>query len=110
MWKATVKGLIAHKLRLALTALAVVLGVAFVSGTLVLTDTLGHTFDNLFQEANAQSDASVRSKAAFQGDTGASADREPVPDSLVATVGDVSGVAQVCGHVQGYAQIVDSKD
>jgi putative ABC transport system permease protein len=41
--KATIKGLLAHKLRLALTALSVVLGVAFVAGTFVLTDTISST-------------------------------------------------------------------
>ena len=40
MRRVMIKGLLAHKLRLALTALSVVLGVAFVAGTFVLTDTL----------------------------------------------------------------------
>ena len=44
MWKATVKGIFARKVRLALTAVAVLLGVAFVSGTYVLTDTLNQSF------------------------------------------------------------------
>ncbi len=48
MWRVTIKGLLAHKLRLALTALAIVLGVTFIAGTFVLTDTLHNTFDNLF--------------------------------------------------------------
>ena len=48
MWKVTRKGLAAHKLRFALTALAVFLGVAFMSGTLVLTATIQNTFDSLF--------------------------------------------------------------
>ena len=45
MWKVTIKGLLAHKLRLVLTALAIVLGVTFIAGTFVLTDTLHNTFD-----------------------------------------------------------------
>ena len=48
MRKVTIKGLLAHKLRLALTALAIVLGVTFISGTFVLTDTLQNTFTVLF--------------------------------------------------------------
>ena len=48
MWKVTYKGVLAHKVRFLLTGVAVMLGVAFVSGTLVLTSTIGHTFDNLF--------------------------------------------------------------
>ena len=54
MRRAMIKGLLAHKLRLALTALSVVLGVSFVAGTFVLTDTLGATFDNLFNEVTAR--------------------------------------------------------
>ena len=50
MWRTTIKGLLAHKVRLALTALAVVLGVGFVVGTYVLTDTINRAFDNLFQD------------------------------------------------------------
>ena len=48
MGHVTLKNLFAKKLRLVLTSLAVVLGVAFMSGTFVLTDTLGSVFDNLF--------------------------------------------------------------
>ena len=48
MWKATLRGLMAHKLRLALTALSIVLGVGFVSGTYLLTDTMNRAFDDLF--------------------------------------------------------------
>ena len=44
MRQVTLRGLLAHKLRLALTALAIVLGVTFISGTFVLTDTLNNTF------------------------------------------------------------------
>ena len=48
MRNVTLKGLLAHKLRLALTALAIVLGVTFISGTFILTDTLHNTFTTLF--------------------------------------------------------------
>ena len=50
MWKVTRKGLAANKIRFVLTAIAVILGVAFVSGTLVLTATIQKTFDDLFAE------------------------------------------------------------
>ena len=43
MWRVTLTGLLAKKFRLVLTSLAVVLGVAFMAGTLVLTDTLAST-------------------------------------------------------------------
>src|SRR6201987_3606821 len=63
MWRVTIKGLLAHKLRLALTALAIVLGVTFIAGTFVLTDTLHNTFDTLFQNIYSKIDFQVRGVA-----------------------------------------------
>ena len=67
----TIKGLLARKRRLFTTALAVTLGVAFMSGTLVLTDTIGKTFDDMFGSALANTDVQVRQIAAFEGVPGA---------------------------------------
>ena len=50
MWKATIRGLLARKVRLALTALAILLGVSFVSATYVLTDTVKQSFDAVFAQ------------------------------------------------------------
>ncbi|MFP5318382.1 MAG: ABC transporter permease [Acidimicrobiia bacterium] len=107
MGRATLKGLLAHKLRLALTALSVVLGVAFVAGTFVLTDTINHTFDNVFAEVTAGVDVSVRARSGFGDDAPVEAQRDTVPASLVDLVGRVPGVARVEGSVGGYAQPVD---
>jgi putative ABC transport system permease protein len=104
MWKATIKGLLAHKLRLALTGLAIVLGVTFVSGTLVLTDTLKSTFTTLFGQAYQNVDFEVRATAAFG--TGGNAVRKPIPESIVATVSAVPGVQYAAGLSTGYAQFV----
>ena len=104
MWRATVKGILAHKLRLALTGLAIVLGVMFVSGTLVLTDTLHATFDNLFSNIYQNVNFVVRGTAAFTGDGGAV--RNPIPQSVAATVRRVPGVVAANGSVSGYAQFV----
>ena len=106
MWKTTLRSLLAHKLRLALTGLAIVLGVTFVSGTLVLTDTLHNTFTTLFGHVYQNVDFEVRSTAAFstnRTDTGA---RKPIPESVATTVRNVPGVAYAEGSVAGYAQIV----
>ena len=59
MFSLTLKGLLAHKLRFALTGVAVILGVAFMAGTLVLTDTVGKSFDDLFKTNNQGIDAVV---------------------------------------------------
>jgi putative ABC transport system permease protein len=99
------KGLLARKLRLFTTSLAVLLGVAFMSGTLVLTDTIGRTFDTLFANAAAGTDAVVRGKAVVTSQFGEQRDRVPV--ALVDTVRAVPGVAAAEGVVAGYTQIVD---
>jgi putative ABC transport system permease protein len=100
MWKVTIKGLLAHKLRLALTALAIVLGVTFVSGTLVLTDTLNNTFTTLFGHVYQHVDFEVRGKAAFNQDAAnGGAGRNPIPQSIAASVRQVPGVAYAQGTV-----------
>jgi putative ABC transport system permease protein len=106
MRRVMIKGLLAHKLRLALTAVSVVLGVGFVAGTFVLTDTLAHTFDSLFAEVNGNTDAQIRSTKELSPVNPADPDRGPLPDSLLAAVEKVDGVAEAGGHLQGPATIV----
>ena len=84
MWRVTIRGLLAKKLRLFTTALAVMLGVAFMSGTLVLTDTMGKVFDDLFADVNRGTDAFVRGQTVFKSDFGDV--RSRIPASLVTTV------------------------
>ncbi len=104
MWRVTIKGLLAHKLRLALTALSIVLGVTFIAGTFILTDTLHSTFDTLFGNVYQNIDFQVRGVAQFG--SGGTATRNPVPQSLVATVQSVPGVEAAEGSVAGFAQYV----
>ncbi len=106
MWRVTIRGLRAKKLRLLTTALAVMLGVAFMAGTLVLTDTMGKVFDDLFADVNRGTDAFVRGQTVFESDFGDA--RSRIPASLVSTVQGVDGVAAAEGSVQGYAQLVKS--
>jgi putative ABC transport system permease protein len=107
MWRVTIKGLLAHKLRLALTALAIVIGVTFVTGTLVLTDTLHNTFTTLFGNVYQHVDFQVRAKAAFTDNgRGGGAQRGRIPESLLPSVQAVPGVAAANGSVAGYAQPV----
>ena len=107
MLKFTLKGLIAHKRRLATTTLAVLLGVAFMAGTLVLSDTIGKTFDDLFADVYKNTDAVVRAEAAFEGGPGETmAQRGRVDASLVDEVRKVDGVATAQGTIFGYARLV----
>jgi putative ABC transport system permease protein len=108
MWKVTRKGLAAHKLRFLLTALAVVLGVSFIAGTLVLTATIQKTFDDLFADINRGTDAAVRSANVIKGDFG-NDQRANVPAALVEEVLKTPTVEAAVGNISPYAQAVDSK-
>ena len=105
MLRATLKSLFARKVRLFLSTLAVVLGVSFVTGTLVLTDTLNRTFDDLFAGIFKNVDASVR--AVNAADSADDVGRPPVPASLLRTVAAVDGVAAAVPNVNGQAVVVD---
>ncbi|HEV2761066.1 MAG TPA: ABC transporter permease [Acidimicrobiales bacterium] len=107
MVRAVLKGVLAHKLRLFLTAMAVVLGVSFVAGTFVLTDTINKTFDTLFGEISAGTDVSVRAASGFGEDAPAETLRDTVPASVLDVVRRVPGVQAADGTVSGYAQFVD---
>src|SRR5262245_28066550 len=108
MWKVTRRGLAANKIRFVLTAIAVVLGVAFVSGTFVLTATIQKTFDDLFASIYANTDAVVRAPERVSSASG-TGQRPNVPASLPANVQQAPGVASAEGDVQiAYAQVVGS--
>ncbi len=109
MLKITLRGLVAHKLRFLLTGIAVVLGVAFVSGTLVFTDTVKKTFDSLFSSVYDGTDAYVRSASVVKGQFGPS-QRGRIPETLVSRVEGVDGAAAAEGQVNiQRAQFLDKK-
>lgn len=100
MFRATLKSLLARKLRLILSGLAVVLGVMFVSGAFVLTDTLGRSFDAAFADAYEGVDVNVAAKpkvelSDFEGEQVPA----PVPAAAVERVRAVDGVADATGVV-----------
>ena len=84
----TLKGLWFHKLRYALTGLAVILGVAFMAGTSVLTDTMEKTFNGVIEQANQGIDVIVRHEEALQGVK----TRERVDASLVDRIANPPGL------------------
>src|SRR3954452_23844437 len=98
MYSLTIKALWAHKLRYALTGAAVVLGVAFMVGTLVLTDTMGKRFDEVVASANAGTDGVVRRDDAIGGELSTVRDR--VDAGVVERVAAVEGVAVARGSIQ----------
>jgi putative ABC transport system permease protein len=110
MFTVTLRGMLAHRLRLLLTTASIALGVAFLAGTLVLTDTMGLAFDRLFGDVSAGTDAVLRSEVApgSQGDGAGGADRAPVDESVLSTVAGVPGVRTAEGTVSGYALLTDN--
>src|SRR3954470_18131112 len=102
MLHTALKNLLAHKLRMLMTALAVTLGVALMSGTFVLTDTMTRTFDNLFANVYSGTDAMVRAKTAFQGPQGSGIQRGRIDASMLPTIQAVDGVAAAEGSIFGY--------
>ena len=102
MLRATLKTLLAHRLRLGLTACAIALGVAFVAGTFILTATIRHGVDDLFTTAASGTDVIVRPAV---GD--ATSGHPTVPAGLLGQVRSVAGVALADGTVTDRAGIVD---
>ncbi len=105
MWKASLKSLFAHKARLALTALAIVLGVAFVSGTYIYTDTTNRAFDSIFDEAFVGIDIVVAGDSTFQFGQGIYFE-----ESLVADIAAVDGVAEVIPTLTGFGPKIIDRD
>jgi putative ABC transport system permease protein len=101
----TIKQLAANKMRLIATAFAVILGVAFLAGTLILTDTIKATFDGVLTKADAGTDAYVRGVSPLALGYGESA--RPLNATVLDTVRGVDGVDQASVVVSGYAQIID---
>jgi putative ABC transport system permease protein len=104
MWRTTLKSINSHKRRLLATCSAVLLGVAFLSGTLVLGDTMTEGFGEMFTEANAGTDAMVRSSVEVGEDD--FAERGLVDRSLVDEIGALDGVAAVAPRIEGVGRIV----
>jgi putative ABC transport system permease protein len=100
MLKIAWRSLTAHKLRTVLTTLAILLGVAMISGTYVLTDQIDKGFQQIFTDAYKGVDVTVTRKAAFSGAT-VSATTSGLPDALVAKVQGVDGVATAVGYISG---------
>jgi len=98
--RVTLRSLWEHKRRLVSTVLAIVLGVAFMSGTFVFADTLDRVFDDLFADVNDTIDVRVQGTEVFEGGFGSQAVRELLDASLVDAVRAVDGVRAAEPFVQ----------
>src|SRR3954469_4404581 len=108
MLSATIKGMLAHKLRLVLTATSIALGVAFLAGTLMLNDSMQRAFDNVFGSINSGTDVAVRADAGDVKTDNPDDSRPPIPASVLPLVRGVDGVAEAEGSVRGYALLIGS--
>src|SRR3954452_20226283 len=92
----------ARKLRSVLTAVAIVLGVAMVCGTYVLTDSIHSAFDSIFTDIYRGTDATITGKSAF----GSQENAPSFEESLLARVRGLPDVAEAVGGVGGNAQLI----
>ena len=102
MIKVALRGLAGRKLRALLTALAIVLGVAMISGTYVLTDTIDKAFDNIFTSVYEGTDAVVTGEESFETDFGLP---PPFPESLLDDVRALPDVEAAEGGINEFAQL-----
>ena len=100
MFKVSLRSLLSHKLRLVLTAISIILGVTFVSGTLVLTDTIRNTFEGVLSNVDKGVAVQVKGPAPATAAGRLSGASLPLPESVLAQVRKVSGVADAVGTVE----------
>ena len=103
MTRFALRGLLSRKLRTALTALAIVLGVAMISGTYVLTDSIDQAFDRIFTDIRQGSTAVISGRSAFDLSEGSGVTEPTFDESLLDEVRALPGVAQAEGSVDSDA-------
>ena len=99
MIRFSIGGLFARKLRTALTALAIVLGVAMVSGTFILTDSIDKAFGTIFTDIREGSNAVITGKSAFDLSDGSGSSAPPFSETLLPKVRALPGVSAAEGSV-----------
>ena len=102
------RGLLARKLRSFMTGFAVVIGVAFVAGTLVYTDTIDESFKDLFQRLSKGTDVQVSAKDPI--DASFLSQPDPFPEALLQRIKGVDGVAAAEGQIDGQVTLFKGKD
>jgi putative ABC transport system permease protein len=107
MIKVSLRNLLTNKLRLFLTIAAVTVGVSFVSGSFVLSDTMGKAFDQLYAGLTAGEDVIVRAKTPYELDVTTGATPRPLDESVIEAVAAVPGVEVAQGDVAGFALVID---
>ena len=106
MIRIALKGMARRKLRTALTAIAIVLGVALITGTYVLTDSIKGAFGGIFSSVYQGTDATVTGKSAFELSGNGTTIAPPFSESLLPQVRALPDVAAAVGGVGGIAHII----
>jgi putative ABC transport system permease protein len=107
MTAVVVRGFFSRRLRAVLTGIAIALGVALMSGTYILTDTINQSFASIFDTANQNRDVVVSPHQAL----GATANVQSgtIPERMLARVRAVPGVAEAAGGVLSVATLIDAQ-
>ncbi len=103
MTRFAIRGLLSRKLRTALTAIAIVLGVAMISGTYVLTDSIDQAFDKIFTDIRKGSSAVITGRSAFDLSDGSGVTDPTLDEDLLGEVRELPSVAQAEGSVDSDA-------
>ena len=107
MTTVALRGLLGRKLRAILTAFAIVIGVAMVSGTFVLTDTIKSAFSTVFTTVYQNTDAVITGKSAISSNNHGNSPTTPsLPASLLTRVQGLPQVADASGSISDTAQLV----
>ena len=110
MLRVALKGLAGRPVRALLTAIAIILGVAMISGTYVLTDTINSGFDTIFSQSYKNADVVITGKAAFDSANGTQVEPPPMPESLLTEVQKLPDVALAAGSVTTQSLKLIGKD
>jgi putative ABC transport system permease protein len=100
------RGLLLRKLRTVLTAIAIVLGVAMISGTYVLTDSISSAFNSIFTQSYRGTDAVVTGKSAFNLSSNGTTTAPAFDESLLPKIRALPDVAGAIGGVGGEAHLI----
>ena len=105
MFRMSFANLVAKKLRLLTTALAIILGVAFTAGTMILTDTMTASVDSAIDQISDGVDTVVRGERI--GETEIYTPRADVPVAELDRIRSIDGVAGAAAYSDGYAHVID---
>lgn len=103
MFKVALKSLLGHKLRMLLTAFSIIIGVSFVAGSYIFTDSMNKTFDGIFENVYGSIDVTVRPK---QADFAAGSTVSKMPSNVIDEIKKLPEVKDIEGQIGGSAQLV----